>query len=174
MTAPRMREPDAWRFSCDGHVPNHPQFPVLHYPGVLPEGPDRAARFEALFATHHWPPAWRAGIYPWHHYHATAHEASGIASGRARLRLGGAEGRDVEVVAGDVLVLPAGTAHCGLEASDDFVAVGAYPQDADVDMHRASETLPASIFTLIHNVPHPDADPVSGREGPLMRLWPRT
>ena len=168
-----LPEPEALRFGSDGRVPNHPGFPVLLYRGVLAGEGDRAEAFEALFARHGWPPAWRAGVYPWHHYHASSHEAFGIARGQARLRLGGASGREVELAAGDALVLPAGTAHCGLEASDDFVAVGAYPAGAEVDMHRQADTVPPAILEVIRNVPHPGNDPVAGPGGPLMRLWPR-
>ncbi len=170
---PRLPEPEAMCFSGDGRVPNHPDYPVLLYRGVFAGEGDCAEAFESLFDAHHWPPAWRAGVYPWHHYHASAHEAFGIARGRARLRLGGASGQDVEIAAGDALVLPAGTAHCGLEASDDFVAVGAYPRGTEVDMHRESDTVPGAVFTLIDNVPHPGSDPVAGADGPLMHLWPR-
>lgn len=172
MTATHVPEPRALRFDSDGRVPNHPCYPALLYRGVLDDGSDRAAAFEALFASHGWPARWRAGVYPWHHYHATAHEAFGIACGHARLRLGGAHGEDVELAAGDVLVLPAGTAHCALQASDDFVAVGAYPRGAQVDMHREADAVPAAVFDAIREVPHPGADPVAGRAGPLPRLWP--
>lgn len=161
------------RFTGDGRVPNHPRFPVLLYRGVFSGDGDHAEAFEALFARHDWPPAWRAGVYPWHHYHAGSHEAFGIARGHARLRLGGDGGRDVAIAAGDALVLPAGTAHCGLEASDDFVAVGAYPTGAEVDMHSEADAVPAAVLDAIRRVPHPENDPVAGSDGPLMHLWPR-
>lgn len=170
---PHLPEPEAMCFSGDGRVPNHPDFPVLLYRGVLAGEVDLAGAFEALFREHGWPPAWRAGVYPWHHYHASAHEAFGIASGHACLRLGGAGGQDVDIAAGDVLVLPAGTAHCGQQASDDFVAVGAYPAGSEVDMHRDADSVPTAIVDAIRRVPHPGHDPVAGSGGPLMRLWPR-
>lgn len=172
MTDIHVTEPEVLRFGSDGRVPNHPRYPVLLYRAVLPEAGDRAAAFEALFEAHGWPARWRAGVYPWHHYHATAHEAFGIASGHARLRLGGARGADIELAPGDVLVLPAGTSHCGLEASDDFVAVGAYPRGAEVDMHREADAVPGEVTEAIDAVPHPGSDPAAGADGPLNRLWP--
>ncbi|NII09352.1 cupin domain-containing protein [Oleiagrimonas sp. C23AA] len=164
--------PHALQLAPGRDVPNHPRYPLLLYRQVLPVSTaDLAAAFEARFRAHDWPAQWRAGIYPYHHYHASAHEAFGIAAGSARVRLGGEDGIDVELTAGDVLVLPAGTAHRGLEASADFVAVGAYPRGAGVDMHRAGGGM-ARQRAQIANVPHPGADPAYGAAGALMRLWP--
>lgn len=176
MTAPlppvNAASPETLFFGTDGRVPNHPRYPVLLYRAVLVAGDDLAVAFERLFTRHGWPPRWRDGVYPYHHYHADTHEAFGIAAGRACLRLGGGQGRDIEIRAGDVLVLPAGTSHCGLSASDDFLAVGAYPSDAEVDMQRESDGVPAAVKARILSVAHPGADPAFGAEGPLMSLWP--
>ena len=54
---------------------------------------------------------WRNGIYPYAHYHSMIHEAMGLARGRATVRFGGENGQDIEIVAGDVVILPAGTGH---------------------------------------------------------------
>ena len=55
----------------------------------------------------------------------------GIFQGHSRLLLGKIEdgkGLEVDVQAGDVIVLPAGTAHSSLDSSPNYRYVGVYPQ----------------------------------------------
>ena len=69
---------------ADGNIPNNPRLPLLLYPCAvrLPEH-DPANLFEELFAANDWVGCWRNGIFPFHHYHSTAHEVLGIYSGTA-------------------------------------------------------------------------------------------
>src|SRR5579875_2763079 len=93
---------EAIRLSRNGWMPNNEQLPVLLYRRAFdPNGPRVADAMEQAFTTNQWPPQWRNGVYPFHHYHSTAHEVLGFAGGDARLILGGEGGHQVTVRAGD-------------------------------------------------------------------------
>ena len=163
-------DPATYHFADDGHIPNHPHLPVLLYRGVaaVAAGADACER---LFARHGWGGTWRDGIYPFHHYHSTAHEVLGVAAGHARVLLGGPRGRQFDLVAGDVVVLPAGTGHCNLGASADLLVVGAYPPGQQWDLRRGEPGDRPAVLTNIEAVPLPGTDPVHGAGGPLVALW---
>lgn len=165
------RAPEQLFFDENRYVPNS-RLPVLIYRGVSFESADTATEFERLFTDNHWLAKWRDGIFDYHHYHATAHEALGVASGAARVMLGGAGGQEVNVASGDVLVLPAGTGHCCLEQSDDFLVVGAYPSNqSDYDIQRADAAALTVSKQRIASVPLPETDPLTGTTGALLRFW---
>lgn len=151
-------------------IPNNPRLPVIIYDGAFPaDGTDLATVMEARFAGNGWPPQWRNGIYDFHHYHSQGHEVLGIAAGSAELVLGGPKGRNLTVRAGDVLLLPAGTGHCRINASADFLVIGAYPPGQSGDIVRSAPT--AAIRDAIAQLRFPPTDPVYGQDGPLRQYW---
>jgi uncharacterized protein YjlB len=159
-------------FEDDGSIPNHPTLPLLLYPQALDlTGSDPASDCIARFARHGWQGAWRNGIYPFPHYHSTAHEVLGICAGRAEVRLGGAKGLVTDVRAGDVLVLPAGTGHQNLGSSPDLLVVGAYPSGRDWDLCYGKPEERPAVLSRIETVPLPDTDPLDGADGPLLTHW---
>ncbi|WP_279361896.1 cupin [Xanthomonas sacchari] len=158
---------DHWQLSPHDWVPNHPFLPALHYRQCA--AAIDADGFERRFAAHGWPPQWRDGIYDYHHYHSTAHEVLGVARGNARVLLGGPVGIEVALAAGDALLLPAGTGHCRLSASADFMVVGAYPDGQDWDICRQAPD--ATMLQRIAQVPVPQSDPLLGTGGPVLEYW---
>jgi uncharacterized protein YjlB len=166
-------EPEQFLFADDGAIPNNPTLPFLVYRNAvaLHGGHDPAAVFEELFAANGWGQSWRNGIYDYVHYHSKIHEVLGIARGSGRIRFGGRHGAELELTAGDVAVLPAGTGHQRLEASGDFLVVGAYPAEGEYDEYRGAPEEHARARLSIPKVARPDKDPVSGRDGALRKLW---
>lgn len=162
---------ETYRFADDGTVPNNPSLPLVVYRGALPASGDRAAACERMFDENGWPGAWRNGIHPYHHYHSTAHEVLGIASGSARVRLGGDSGKTVELHAGDVVVIPAGVAHKRESASADLLVIGSYPKGQHPDICRAAPAAHKKATANVAAVPLPSADPVTGDAGPLLECW---
>lgn len=169
----RARKANTYLFADDGLTPNHPRWPLIHYRGVvkLDEAFDPAAIFESLFEAHGWRGGWRDGVYDYLHFHSNAHEVLGIARGSARVRFGGARGRNLDLKAGDVIVQPAGTGHQRLEASRDLLVVGAYPGGSGYDMCRATRGEHDRALRPISKTRSPRTDPVYGGKGPLKALW---
>jgi uncharacterized protein YjlB len=159
-------------FDDDGGIPNS-ALPVLVYRGALQRDAGPAA-YEERFAGNGWLGAWRDGIYPFHHFHSTSHEVLGIAAGTANVVLGGRQGSRVELSAGDIVVLPAGTGHCNAGSAPGLLVVGAYPNGMSWDLRRGDPAEHDEVLANIARVPLPDTGPVEGREDRLTELWGST
>jgi uncharacterized protein YjlB len=156
----------------NGIFPSNGRLPVLAYHEVLklPAG-DAARGVEKLFDSHSWRGSWRNGIFSYHHYHSTAHEALGVYRGSARVQLGGPTGPEFEVQREDVIAIPAVVAHKNLGSSLDFRVVGAYPAGQRYDMNYGKANERPRADRNIANVTLPELDPVFGDTGPLFWLW---
>lgn len=157
---------------ADAEIPNNPRLALLVYPGAvcLPER-DPASAFEQLFSANDWVGCWRDGIFPFHHYHSTAHEVLGIYSGSALAQLGGEQGVTLTLSPGDVVIIPAGVGHKKLSSSGGLGVVGAYPRGQQPDMCRASSASRDRGAERVARVPVPARDPVHGADGPMCRHW---
>ncbi|WGI26192.1 cupin [Halomonas alkaliantarctica] len=167
----QIPQPETLYFDSDetNGFPNSP-LPVMIYRQVLDisEAEKRAEAFEAMFKRHGWPPAWRYHLYDFDHFHSTAHEALGIFRGQARARLGGPNGQELMLYAGDVLVLPAGVGHASVQADNDFCMVGAYPPGQEPEIERGDPAQLAAAQSRVAAVVLPENAPVGGS---LAGLW---
>ena len=162
-----IMQPETYTFADDGTIPNS-RLPLILYRSAVAADPQA---IEQVFARNDWGNSWRNGIYHYHHFHSIAHEVLGLARGEVNVMLGGPSGQVVTLRAGDVVVIPAGVGHCNRGDSADLLVIGGYPGGADYDICRGD---PADYDRVRHNiaqVPVPNADPVTGAEGPLLQLW---
>ena len=173
MSSSPRSTPQTLLFADDGSIPNNPLLPLVVYRGAidLTGTPNPAEAVESVFERNGWGDMWRNGMFHYVHYHSGIHEALGVARGRARVRFGGTGGAEIDLSAGDVAILPAGTGHQGLSESDDLLVVGAYPPQGRYDLCRGSQAERVRALVSIPETPAPASDPVYGADGPLRALW---
>ena len=151
-------DPETHVFADDGVFPNS-RLPVLIYRGVLAT-PDAAA-FEEMFEATAGPP--RGGTVSTRCTTTTAPRTRCSASTGPRDRAPRRRrGTSVTLVAGDVVVIPAGVAHKNDGASADFRVVGAYPVGTSPDMQYGKPGERPGTDRNIARVGLPAGDPVRG------------
>ena len=125
-------EPESYVLRSTTYVPNN-MFPVLVYRSVLPQPIDEKTTTDLLEQNEYE----RKGLWtgtPVHHFHPNTHECYAVISGFSIMHVGRgqldhlAAGQQLTVKAGDVVVMPAGTAHMNVSMSDDYLFVGVYPK----------------------------------------------
>lgn len=165
-------QPGQYFLEDDGIFPNN-ILPALVYKQAL-HLPPLIGGFSArmLLYRNGWRNNWRSGIYTYHHYHSTTHEAMAVIAGETLLQLGGDNGATVHIRQGDVVVIPAGVAYKNLGAERDVVCIGGYPGGADYDMNYGKPGERPRTDAHIAAVPVPSLDPVrGGKDGPLPGIW---
>lgn len=155
----------------NGSYPNNDTLPLVILQSAIKGAGISPEIFEKIFTDNGWPAAWRNGIFNFHHFHSTAHEVLGVYSGKVQACFGGPGGKIFEATAGDIIVIPAGVAHCNNVESSDFKVVGAYPEGQIWDMRRGNPDEFSEVLSNIENVLLPTSDPFYGAKGPLMQFW---
>ncbi|WP_073168388.1 cupin domain-containing protein [Tangfeifania diversioriginum] len=156
----------------NGNFPNNSNLPVLLYKNAFDfaEG-DPASTIEKVLAANNWNNSWRNGIFSYQHYHSNAHEALGVYSGWAEVQLGGPGNEPVRIEKGDLVVLPAGTAHKRIDSGGGFAVVGAYPDGQRYDMNYGEAAEKQEAVKNIRKVPLPSNDPLFGAKGKMFEFW---
>lgn len=151
--------------------------PVLYYEDVLSDAltedftTDNVLEF---FENNGYTHGWINGILDRHHFHSNAHEALAVTKGEVTVQLGGQNGEMMTLRKGDVVLLPAGTAHKRLDGTENFEIVGAYPSNGEnFDMQYGDASDYEAIKENISNVERPLTDPVTGNPGDMDEYWTR-
>lgn len=155
----------------DGTFPNS-NLPVLLYQKAL-EIPAllEGMQVKHLLHSNGWTNNWKGGIYTYHHYHSTTHEALAVIEGKATLLLGGPAGQYIEIQKGDLLVIPAGVAHKNTSREDDLVCIGGYPGGKDFDVLTGQTGERPMADRRIQSIPLPATGPLLGEEDELVNIW---
>ncbi|GAB7353934.1 hypothetical protein MBLNU459_g4541t2 [Dothideomycetes sp. NU459] len=173
-----MKYPETYSLTPTLFVPNS-VLPVLVYRNVLPLPHDQRSAKQAL-EKNGWIQGGVFAHYPTHHYHSVTHECYAVFRGSSHFLLGKGpldgddHGVEVDLHAGDIIVQPAGVAHCCLESTDDFAYIGVYPKGSphwDNNFCKADEQETVEKASVARKVPIPDSDPIFGFGGPLVQLW---
>jgi len=160
-----------YQFQDDGSIPNNPELPLLYYPQALTAHRGKPNATLDLLGSHGWTNGWVNGIFSYHHYHSNTHEVLAVVSGSADVKLGGEQGTEFHIEAGDVILIPAGVGHCRLGSSRDFRVVGAYDGGRSYDLCKGNPDERPQVLENIKNVPLPNYDPVTGKKDPLYQHW---
>ena len=167
----RSRKANTFCSKDDGLVPNHPHWNLIVDRGPVkpPEQFDPAAIFQDFTDATALGSSCLNGIYDYVHYRSHIPEVLGLARGSGKLQFGGRWSRTLSLEAGDIALLFAGTGHHCLDASDDFLVVGACPPKVTYDECTESKHHSRAV-RIIPEVARSRGDQVYGK-GPTLHLW---
>ena len=117
-------------------------------------------------------PQWRYTMYSTSHFHSNTHEVLVIASGSAKICLGGEDNPyriEPVVEEGDVIVMPAGVSHRLLEDKGGFSMVGSYPIGNSWDMCYGKSGEEQKVKG-IEKLGWFSKDPIYGDQGPVLDI----
>jgi len=124
-----------------------------------------------LYERNGWGGTWVYTVFPFWHFHTKGHEVLTCVSGRARVGFGGDAGIIADVAPGDVAVVPAGVGHRLIEATDDFLAAGAYPPSQQGDIVRPGDMNVMEAARRIAALALPETDPITGKADGVVAIW---
>ena len=149
--------------------------PVLYYEHALEKALSNNFTSDdvlKLFENNGYTRGWTGGILDRHHFHSTAQEALAVTKGEVSVQLGGQNGPVHTLRKGDIVLLPAGTAHKRLDGSNNFEVVGAYPKNGkDFDMQYGGASDYEVIKDRILQVKRPLTDPATGNPKDINTYW---
>ncbi|KAI5459341.1 hypothetical protein BGZ63DRAFT_491549 [Mariannaea sp. PMI_226] len=172
-----MDKPEVYRLTQTDFVPNS-RLPVIVYRNVLPRPLDETSTTQFL-EKNEWIKGGTWGAIQRHHFHPNTHECYGVFSGSSVLLLGVGPtedeslGHQIQMEAGDVIVLPAGVSHCSKDFNNDYRYVGVYPKGSPRwknEYGKVKDTC-QMLREQAESISIPDHDPVLGQNGPLCELW---
>lgn len=144
--------------------PNNPSVPLTIYLNAFDIPPVSPDRIEMIFRGNGWINSWRNGVYSFHHFHSTAHEALGCYNGWARIKFGGPEGITIDLNCGDAVLIPAGVSHRLIESKAGFHVVGAYPRGMIPDMCKGDAKEYEFLFQKVFSHSPPPSPPVTDQD----------
>ena len=150
------------KIACDKPFPGN-EIELRLYRAVFSEAQAGLnAKFSNLFSDNGWSVPWVNGVYAFHHFHAEAHEVLGCAAGWVLVQMGGPNGPEVRLEAGDAVLIPAGVAHKNIDSSADYRILGSYPHAQEPDLRRGISHEWNEVLDKIAHVQLWEKDPVTG------------
>ena len=156
-------------FTDDGIIPNS-HLPVVYYSQVA-KNENLADWFENKFKENNWENNWRNTVLSYDHFHSNTHEVLALCGGTVSLKIGGKQGKVLDLSSGDVLIIPAGIGHYSVSNHTDYEFMGGYPDGNNWDLRTGFLQKRQEILANLAQVDLPKTDPIFGETGLLIRLW---